>query len=90
LTGPKSVCYGDAVNIAARFGAGRAAGDVLGGAPTLDFVRAAVEVEPGEALALEGKAERGFHLSSPRFLPGRLSIAPLRVSKTKKPAPWAE
>jgi class 3 adenylate cyclase len=48
---------GDAVNVAARLEQAAAPGEVLLGAPTLALVRAAVEVEEVEPLALKGKAE---------------------------------
>jgi class 3 adenylate cyclase/tetratricopeptide (TPR) repeat protein len=48
---------GDAVNVAARLEQAAQAGDVLVGGPTLELVRAAVEVEPLEPLELKGKSE---------------------------------
>src|SRR5205809_4747767 len=48
---------GDAVNIAARLEQAADPGEVLIGEPTLELVRAAVEVEPLEPLELKGKAQ---------------------------------
>jgi class 3 adenylate cyclase/tetratricopeptide (TPR) repeat protein len=48
---------GDAVNVAARLERAAGAGEVLLGAPTLDLVREAVEVEALAPVALKGKAQ---------------------------------
>jgi class 3 adenylate cyclase/tetratricopeptide (TPR) repeat protein len=48
---------GDAVNVAARLEQAAPPGEVLIAQPTLQLVRAAVEVEAGEPLRLKGKAE---------------------------------
>ena len=48
---------GDAVNVAARLQQGAQPGEALIGAPTLELVHQAVEVEPLEPLCLKGKAE---------------------------------
>jgi class 3 adenylate cyclase len=47
---------GDAVNVAARLEQAAQPGEILIGAETLRLVRAAVEVEPVEPLALKGKS----------------------------------
>src|SRR5436190_23298804 len=49
---------GDAVNVAARLERAARPGEILVGAETLALVRAAVEVELLESLALKGKSER--------------------------------
>jgi class 3 adenylate cyclase/tetratricopeptide (TPR) repeat protein len=48
---------GDAVNVAARLEQAASPGEVLLGPPTLALVRAAVDVEEVEPLALKGKSE---------------------------------
>jgi class 3 adenylate cyclase/tetratricopeptide (TPR) repeat protein len=48
---------GDPVNVAARLQQAAQPGEALIGAPTLDLVRAAVEVEALEPLAVKGKAQ---------------------------------
>src|SRR5207247_479734 len=48
---------GDAVNVAARFEAAAAPGEILLGAETYALVHGAVSAEPVEALTLKGKAE---------------------------------
>jgi class 3 adenylate cyclase/tetratricopeptide (TPR) repeat protein len=48
---------GDAVNVAARLEQAAQPGEVLIGAPTLELVRPAVDVEQVEPLQLKGKAE---------------------------------
>ncbi len=55
---------GDAVNVAARLEQAAQPGEALVGEATLALVRAAVEVEPVEPLALKGKAEPvpAYHL----------------------------
>ena len=64
---------GDAVNVAARLEQAAQPGEVLIGAPTLDLVREAAEVEPVEPLALKGKAGPvpAYRLLSVRDTPER-------------------
>jgi class 3 adenylate cyclase len=64
----QTLATGDAVNVAARLEQAAAPGEILLGARTLSLVRAAVEAEPVEPLALKGKAEPvpAFRLKSVR------------------------
>jgi class 3 adenylate cyclase/tetratricopeptide (TPR) repeat protein len=48
---------GDAVNVAARLEQAAGPGEILIGAPTRGLARAAIEVEPVDALSVKGKAE---------------------------------
>jgi class 3 adenylate cyclase/tetratricopeptide (TPR) repeat protein len=62
LPGASTLVTGDAVNVAARLEQAAEPGQILIGEPTHRLVRAAVTVEPVDALALKGKAE-----STPAF-----------------------
>src|SRR5439155_16812800 len=70
---------GDAVNVAARFEQTAAPGEVLIGAETLAFARAAVVAEPVEPLVLKGKAKpvAAFRLISAREEHPRSFATPL-------------
>ena len=48
---------GDAVNVAARLEQAAAPGEILIGAPTRGLARAAIEVEPVDALSVKGKSD---------------------------------
>jgi class 3 adenylate cyclase len=65
---------GDAVNVAARLEQVADSGEVLLDAPTLQLVRAAVDVEALPPLALKGKADpvEAYRLAAVRELPERL------------------
>ena len=60
--GASTLVTGDAVNVAARLEQAAEPGQILIGEPTHRLVRAAVTVEPVDALALKGKSE-----STPAF-----------------------
>jgi class 3 adenylate cyclase len=64
---------GDAVNVASRLQHAAASGEVLLGAPTLDRLRGAAELEPLGPLDLKGKAEpvKAFRLLAVHEVEGR-------------------
>jgi class 3 adenylate cyclase/tetratricopeptide (TPR) repeat protein len=65
ITEGQRLVTGDTVNVAARLEQAAGAGEILLGDLTYRLVRPAVEVEPGEQLALKGKAE---HVPAYRLL----------------------
>ncbi len=76
---------GDAVNVAARLEQTAAPGEVLIGAETLAFARAAVVAEPVEPLVLKGKAKpvAAFRLISAREEHARSFATPLVGRETE-------
>ena len=76
---------GDAVNVAARLEQAAAPGEVLIGAETLAFARAAVVAEPVEPLVLKGKAKpvAAFRLISAREEHARSFATPMVGRETE-------
>src|SRR5437667_3982188 len=76
---------GDAVNVAARLEQAAAPGEVLIGAETLAFARAAVVAEPVEPLVLKGKAKPvpAFRLISAREEHARSFATPMVGRETE-------